>query len=109
MKTLNWIILHPKTGWVYCKDRKWRDYALGGTLSCCIKVYKHQGNAQRQADKIRVDGETHIISLEEHQYMEANRKVFGRYPALEKGYEVVQEEKPFYEVKTSKNEHVEHS
>lgn len=100
MKTNNWIILHPEKGWVYCKDGKWRDYALGGTESCCVKIYKHQVNAQRQANRMKVNGKTHIISLAKHQYMEANGKIFGTHPSPNKpGYEIVREEEPYYEVK----------
>jgi len=84
----NWIILHPENGDRYCQDKKWRYIALGGTYPSCVKVYKKQGWAQKQANKIKVNGCTRIISLGENQTMEASGLIITTLPSDKVGYVV---------------------
>jgi len=71
-----WMVIHPETGARLCKDHKWRNFALFGTYSSCVKFYKRKGNAQRVADRFRVNGQTHIICLMEDETMDASGKIW---------------------------------
>ena len=94
-----WIILHPENGWRYCKDGKWREIALGGTFRFCVKIYKTQGHAQRQANRIKVNGKTHIISLGHNQEMDASGRIITTLPSSREGYELIAHDiKPHKEV-----------
>lgn len=71
-----WIVVHPKNGDRLCKDGKWRDFACFGTYSCCVKTFKHKGNAQNAADRFRVNGETYIVYIREGEKIDASGRIW---------------------------------
>jgi hypothetical protein len=94
-----WIVLHPKTGDRLCKDNKWRSFANFGTYRSCVKTFKNKGHAQNAADKVRVDGETHIIRIGEGQTMNACGKIIETIPCKDKpGWEYHTQVKPIESV-----------
>jgi len=70
-----WIVLHPETFDRFCQDKRWRSFAMFGTESCCVKIYKRKGNAQRVADRFRVNGKTNVIRLHERETMDASGRI----------------------------------
>ena len=70
-----WVVLHPETGARLCKDNKWRRFAMFGTYSSCVKIYKRQGNAQNKANRVRVNGKTQIKRVFDDESMDASGKI----------------------------------
>ena len=70
-----WIVLHPENGARLCKDHCWRDFACFGTYKECVKFYKRKGYAQRIANRYKVAGKTHIVSLSEGETMDASGRI----------------------------------
>jgi hypothetical protein len=71
-----WIVVHPETGARLCKDNKWRSFAMFGTPRWCVKTYKRLGNAQNAADRVRVNGKTHIIHIRDGETVDASGRIW---------------------------------
>ena len=67
----SYVIIN-KNGDRFCKDRKWRDFALFGTFPSCVKFYKSHKWALKIAKKI--GGQ--VIYLPEGFEMDASGKIY---------------------------------
>jgi len=86
-----WIILHPVNGARFCKDNKWRTFALFGSYNSCVKTYKHKGHAQRKASQIAyrdstTNRQTYIVFVGKNQSIDASGLIIETIPSTQKGY-----------------------
>ncbi len=49
---MNTLVIINENGWRLCNDNRWRDFAVFGTVTGCVKEYRSLERAERRAKHI---------------------------------------------------------
>ena len=81
-KNVLWFVVCPVTRARLCQDNRYRNFAMLGNMSWCVKFYKSQAwatkAAKRYRTKVNIKKETLIKALHPGESLDASGQIWPR-------------------------------